>query len=262
MKITIITVARNSVKTIKHTIESVLSQTYKAIEYIIIDGYSTDGTLEIINKYKKRISKIISEKDKGIYDAINKGIKKAKGEIIGILNSDDVYENKNIIKEVAEIFKKKKTDSLYADLVYVDHDNINKTTRLWKSFNFTGGSFKKGFHPPHPTFFVKRKLFEKYGYYDINFKISADFELMLRFLEKYKISTYYLPKTIIRMRTGGTSNKNIINHLIGNINCYRAFKKNKIKVPVFYLFFRIIPKLFQFINVRNSRDHSLQERIK
>ncbi|MCK4799036.1 MAG: glycosyltransferase [Spirochaetes bacterium] len=246
MKISIITVVYNSKNTIKETIESVLHQDYPLIEYIIIDGQSNDGTLDIIKMYKDKISKLISEKDNGIYDAMNKGIKLANGDIIGILNSDDIFENNKVISKVVKIFKTNSINSLYADLKYVNRYDTDKIIRYWKSSPFIKNSFKNGWHPPHPTFFVKKEIYEKYGYYNLNFKISADFELMLRFLERYNISTYYLPESIIKMRIGGKSNMNIFNILLGNINCYKAFKFNNVNISLFYPFFRFASKIKQF----------------
>ena len=248
MKISIITVVRNNSSSIKDAIESVLRQTYNDIEYIIIDGSSTDGTLDIIQGYAKHITKIVSERDKGIYDAMNKGISLASGDIIGILNSDDVYFDENVIEEVIQAFEETLTDSLYGDLVYVEKNNLNKVVRYWKSSDFKIGSFAKGWHPPHPTFFTKKKLYEKYGLFDINMRISADFDLMLRFLEKDKITTSYLPKILVKMRTGGESNKSIRNIITSNISILKAFKKNNIPVNNFmYLFYRLMPKVIQRI---------------
>ncbi len=176
IKISFIIVVYNSKNTIKETIESVLHQDYPLIEYIIIDGQSNDGTLDIIKMYKDKISKLISEKDNGIYDAMNKGIKLANGDIIGILNSDDIFENNKVISKVVKIFKTNSINSLYADLKYVNRYDTDKIIRYWKSSPFIKNSFKNGWHPPHPTFFVKKEIYEKYGYYNLNFKISADFE--------------------------------------------------------------------------------------
>lgn len=248
MKISIITVSYNSVNTIRDTIESVLNQTYKDIEYIIIDGGSTDGTVELIKSYGNKIHKFVSEKDKGIYDAMNKGIRLATGDVIGILNSDDVYFDEFVIEKVVKIFNEKKVDSLYGDLYYVDRYDLNKVVRYWKSSNFKHGSFAKGWHPPHPTFFVKREIYEKYGMFDPTMEVSADFELMLRFLEKYHITTEYLPEIMIKMRTGGESNKNIKNIIAGNKSILRAFDKNGIKVnKLTYPFYRFIPKITQML---------------
>jgi len=248
MKISIITITYNSEKTIKDTIESILNQTYKNVEYIIVDGKSNDMTIEIVKSYKNKISKFISEKDNGIYDAMNKGLELATGDIIGILNSDDVYFDKYVIEGVVKRFKEKFVDSVYGDLYYVEENDVNKVVRYWKSSHFIEGSFAKGWHPPHPTFFVKREVYEKYGFFDLEMKVSADFELMLRFLEKYDISTTYLPKVLVRMRTGGESNKSIKNIIAGNKSILRAFDKNGIKVNKFmYVFYRFIPKIIQMI---------------
>jgi len=248
MKISIITVVRNSKGTIKDAIESVLNQTYKNIEYIIVDGGSTDGTVEIIKEYGNKIDKFISEPDDGIYDAMNKGIRLATGDIIGILNSDDVYFDNKVLEKVVEKFKETNVDSLYGDLYYVRESDLNTIVRYWKCSEFVRGSFSKGWHPPHPAFFVKRHIYEKYGYFDLSMKVSADFELMLRFLEKYKISTAYLPSVLVKMRTGGESNRSINNIITGNKFVLKAFDKNGIKVNKFlYLYYRLFPKVIQLI---------------
>jgi len=248
LKISIVTITYNSEKTIKDTIESVLSQTYKNIEYIIIDGSSSDRTIEMINSYGNKISKVISEKDDGIYDAMNKGLKLASGDVVGILNSDDVYFDDDTLEKVVEKFEEENIDSLYGDLFYVSEDDLTDVVRYWKSSIFQKGSFIKGWHPAHPTFFVKKEIYKKYGYFDLNMKVSADFELMLRFLEKYNISTSYLSQTLVRMRVGGESNGNIGNIIKGNKSILKAFDKNDITVNKFiYIFYRFIPKIVQII---------------
>jgi glycosyltransferase involved in cell wall biosynthesis len=248
LKVSIITITYNSEKTLVQTIESVLSQSYQNIEYIIIDGNSTDKTVEIIKSYGERVSIFLSEKDDGIYDAMNKGLKLATGDIVGILNSDDVYFNNRVIEDVVEVFKKEKCASVYGDLYYVAEDNLERVSRYWKSSPFKEGSFKQGWHPAHPTFFVKREIYEKYGYFDLNMKVSADFELMLRFLEKYAISTAYLPKVLVKMRLGGESNRSIQNIIKGNKSILKAFDKNEIEVKTFsYFFYRFVPKLTQML---------------
>lgn len=248
MKISIITVVYNNEKYIEESIQSIISQDYDNIEHIIIDGGSTDNTVNIIKKYKDNISLLISEKDKGIYDAMNKGLKSATGDIVGILNSDDIFIDANVIKKVDNIFKTKNVDCIYADVLYVDKDNTDKVIRKWISSDFIPGSFKKGWHPPHTTFFVKKSIYEKYGYIDDSLDVSADFELMLRFLEKHKVSTYYLNEVIIKMRIGGESNKSIFKILKGNINCYKAFKKNGLKVSPIYFLYRLVPKIGQYFH--------------
>jgi len=248
MKISIITVVRNNASTIKDTIDSVLKQTYSNVEYIVIDGSSTDGTIEIIQGYKKYIKKFISEKDKGVYDAMNKGINLATGDVIGLLNGDDVYFDETVLQNVANAFKKNESDCVYGDLYYVERNNLDEIVRYWKSSKFKKGSFARGWHPPHPTFFVKKEVYSKYGLYDIEMKVSADFDLMLRLLEKYNITSHYLPTILVRMRTGGMSNKTIKNIIISNQSILRSFDKYKIKINKFmYLIHRLLPKVMQMI---------------
>ena len=247
MKVSIITAVYNNTEFIEDCIRSVLDQSYKNIEHIIIDGGSTDGTLEVIKKYNKYISKWISESDKGIYDAINKGIDIATGDIVGILNSDDFYVNNEVINKIVKVFERRNIDAVYADLVYVDVKNTDRIVRFWKSGEYKEGSFKRGWHPPHPTFFVKKECYNKYGLYDLNFPVSADFELMLRLIEKYKIKVAYLPEVIIKMRIGGESNKSLINIFKGNLNVIKAFKKNNIDYCPLYPIYRLLPKLIDKI---------------
>jgi len=248
MKISIITIVWNNKDTIRDAIDSVLSQAYKDIEYIIVDGASSDGTVDIIKSYGDKISKFISEKDNGLYDAMNKGIALATGDVVGMLNSDDVYFDNKVIEKVVNQFKDKNTDSVYGDLYYVKENDLNEVVRYWKSSVFRQDSFAKGWHPPHPTFFVKKEIYQQYGLFDLNMKVSADFELMLRFLEKYKISTAYIPSVFVRMRTGGESNRSIKNIITGNKSILKAFDKNGIKVNKFmYLFYRFVPKIIQMI---------------
>jgi len=247
MKISIITPSFNSEKTIEETIKSVLSQTYNDIEYLIIDGGSRDRTLEIVDKYKDKISKIVSEPDKGIYDGMNKGIKLATGEIVGILNSDDLYFDESVIENVMKIFRENKIDCLWGDLVYFK-DDPNKFIRVWKGGNYKPGIFKTGWVPPHPTFFVKKEIYEKYGYFRLDFPVAADYELMLRFLEKYRIKGYYLPKFLVKMRVGGNANK-LKNIIKGNLECIRAWKVNGLKMPFYTPFFRMFRRIPQILKI-------------
>ena len=206
MRISIITCSYNAVNTIEETIKSVLSQKYINIEYIIIDGLSDDGTSGIIKKYSNKIYKLVSEKDSGIYNAMNKGIRLSGGDIIGFLNADDVYFDEFTINKVVKIFEGKKSDSVYGDLIYVSKDN-KKIKRYWKSGDFNRDNFKRGWMPPHPAFFVKRNIYERYGGFNEDYQISADYELMVRLLYKNRISTFYLPQIVVKMKTGGVSNK-------------------------------------------------------
>ncbi|MFA5033573.1 MAG: glycosyltransferase family 2 protein [bacterium] len=246
MKVSIITVAFNSEKFIEHAINTVLSQTYKNIEYIIIDGGSIDGTINIIKKHKDKIAKFISEQDNGIYDAMNKGLKMATGDIIGILNSDDFYADNFVIETVVKNIKNENADSCWGDLFYVDKENTSKIVRNWKSSQYSKNNFGKGWMPPHPTFFVKKQIYEKYGYFNLDFRTSADYEIMLRFLEKYKIKSCYIPKVLVKMRIGGKSNKNIKNIIKANIECYNAWKINELQINPIVFFIKPLLKVLQF----------------
>ncbi len=247
MKITLVTVCYNSEKTINNTIKSIILQNFTDFEYIIIDGNSNDNTLNIIkNALSGFKHKLISEPDNGIYDAMNKGINMASGDIIGFLNSDDIYINNNVLTEISNAFKNENIDALYADLYYVNRDNTDKIIRKWSTGKYIYGSFRKGWHPAHPTFFVKKEIYQKYGGFNLKFKLAADFELMLRFLEKHKISHTYLPKPIIKMRLGGATSKNLKNILHQNRECILAFKENNFSPPILYPFLRLLPKLGQF----------------
>lgn len=247
LKVSIITVVLNGKDTIGHTIESVLSQTYKGIEYILIDGGSTDGTVDIIKKHEDKIAYWISEPDRGIYDAMNKGINVATGEIVGILNSDDMYAETSVIEDVVNLVSKEKVDTCYGDLVYVDKDDTNKIIRHWKSGVYRKDMFKKGWMPPHPAFFVSRELYRKYGAFNTDFQIASDYELMLRFLYKFGCSTAYIPKILVKMRTGGNSRPSLTNTIKSNIECYRAWKVNGLNPNPITFILKPISKIVQYI---------------
>lgn len=246
-KVSIITVCYNSAKTIEDTIQSVVNQTYPNIEYIIIDGISTDNTLEIVNKYKDKITKIVSEKDNGLYDAINKGVNIATGNIIANINSDDFYTNPNVIEEIVALFEKENLDASYADLDYVDRVDTSKITRHWKSGNYQHGIFFNGWMPPHPTFFVKKKIYQQYGTFNLAFKSAADYEIMLRFIHKHQIKIGYLPKVIVKMRIGGVSNISISNRLKANREDKKAWLVNGLKPKPYTLLFKPLSKIGQFL---------------
>lgn len=231
MKISIITVTYNSEKTIEDTLKSIQSQTYKNFEHIVIDGASTDGTLNIVRSFSNTI--VSSEPDNGIYDAMNKGLKLVSGDIIGILNSDDFYSSSNVLQLVVDAFCVNNIDSVYGDLQYVSQNNLNKVVRYWKAGRFKRERFLNGWMPPHPTFFVKRKCYQKYGCFDLDFDSAADYELMLRFLFKHQITTDYIPEVLIKMRVGGKSNASLMNRYRANKEDKLAWKKNGLK-PKFY----------------------------
>lgn len=248
MKISIITACKNSIETIDECINSVLSQNYPDLEYIIVDGESTDGTLDIIKSHEPDISRWLSGKDTGIYDAMNKGISLATGDVIGFLNSDDLYAGPDILEIVAEAFENNDIDSCYGDLEYVSKNDTDKIIRYWKSCEINYESFKSGWHPPHPTFFVKRSIYDKFGTFDTKYKIGSDYALMLKLLLKHRIKTMYVPEVMVKMRVGGDSNRSFINIFRANIECYRAWKRNDLDISLFFILRKPLGKLFQYIN--------------
>lgn len=236
--------------TIENTVISVANQKNVEVEHIIIDGVSTDGTIEIVNKYNC-ISKFVSEPDRGIYDAMNKGIALATGDVIGTLNADDFYANENVLEDVAKVFSDSNVDACYGDLVYVSQQNPNKIVRYWKSRGYVSGLFKSGWMPAHPTFFVRKSIYQRLGVFNLNYKIASDFELLFRFIEQHKIRTKYIPKVLVNMRLGGTTNKNLSNIL----------KQNKEIVAILngyypdfstvnFVLKKLINRFFQFVNHR------------
>jgi glycosyltransferase len=251
LKVSIITVVWNNKDTIKDAIESVLAQTYKDIEYIVVDGASSDGTLEVIKRYEKKIDKFISEKDSGIYDAMNKGLALSSGDIVGVLNSDDFFASDDIIQTVVDEFRSKDIDCLYADLEYVDAQDTSKVVRYWKSKEFDPSLFKKGWHPAHPTFYVKKEFYDKYGFFDLEFKIASDYEIMLRFLQKYQLRPSYVNKTFVKMRIGGASNGSIRNIFKANMESYRSWKKNDLYINPFMFLLKPLSKILQLFKVKS-----------
>ncbi|MBC7694911.1 MAG: glycosyltransferase [Burkholderiales bacterium] len=245
MKVSIITITYNSESTLIDTIDSVLNQTYRDIEYIIVDGASTDDTISIVHSYKEKITKFISEKDNGLYDALNKGIAMASGDVIGILHSDDFYTSHHIIENVVNTFQANHSDAVYADLYYVDKDDTNKIFRKWKSGHYKHGMFLNGWMPPHPTFFVKKSSYEKYGCFNLDLVSAADYELMLRFIHKHQIKLAYLPEFIIKMRVGGKSNVSLKNRIRANKEDKKAWKMNGLN-PYFYtMYLKPLRKIIQ-----------------
>lgn len=245
MKVSIITVTFNSEEFIACCIDSVHNQTYSDIEHIIIDGGSTDKTLEIIKSRENRVETIISEKDDGIYDAMNKGLNYVTGDIVAYLNSDDLYESNNTIERIVQEFEKTECDATVGSLTYVDQNNIDKVIRYWHVPPFSKGAFAKGWHSAHLPFFAKRELYEKYGNYNTDLKIAADFEIMLRYMERYSVSVSTIPEVIGRMRVGGVSNRSLKNILEGNREIRYAFKLNGISVSPFYTIKRLFQKTLQ-----------------
>ena len=248
MKISIITVVYNNSSTIEDTINSIINQTYGEIEYIIIDGASTDGTLDIINKYIDAIDIFISEKDHGIYDAMNKGIKLATGEVIGILNSDDIYFNNFVIETIVTAFElEKDLDILYGNLVYVKKHNINHIVRNWISKSYYNKYFDYGNVPPHPSLFIKNIVYKKSGLFNLDFRLAADYEFMLRIFKSNLYKNRYIPSTIVKMRLGGATNNSIKNIVKGNVEILNAWKINGLHAPFTLMFVRFFKRFTQFI---------------
>ncbi|TAN12877.1 MAG: glycosyltransferase [Chitinophagaceae bacterium] len=246
MKVSIITISYNSCNTIRDTIESVIAQDYSDIEYIIIDGNSNDGTKDIINSYKDKISIFLSEKDNGIYDAMNKGISLASGDLIGIINSDDCYANNQVISNVVGQILETNCDALYGDLIYLNN-KTGKPIRKWSSGKYKKDLFKYGWMPPHPTFFVKREIYKRYGSYNTLLKNSADYELMLRFIHRYEVTVTYLPEILVKMKTGGVSNSSFKNRWNANKEDILAWKLNNLCPLYITRWLKPCRKLLQFV---------------
>lgn len=249
MKVSIITVVYNNQTAIAQAINSVLSQDYSDIEYIVIDGASTDRTREIIQSYGEKIDKFISEPDQGIYDAMNKGLNLVTGDIVGILNSDDVYANNQVISQVVREFKQKSVDLVFADIVYVKPENLNRVVRYYSSHNFHSWKFAWGWMPAHPSCFLKREVYEKYGHFKTDYKIASDYEILVRFMAKYKISYSYMPQVLVKMRTGGVSNKNLLSNWILNTEIIRACRENGINTNILKVLSKYLTKIFQIIKI-------------
>jgi glycosyltransferase involved in cell wall biosynthesis len=252
MKVSIITVVYNNVETISTAIESVLSQTYFDKEYIIIDGGSTDGTMEKVASYGNDIDVIVSEPDKGIYDAMNKGLSLATGDIIAVLNSDDFYSTEYVIERVVSEFILNKSDCVFGDLHYVDAGDVSKVFRYWISGAYKPGSFLFGWMPPHPTFFVKKSMYDQFGKFNTKLKSAADYELMLRLVHVNKIKINYIPEVLVKMRIGGVSNSSFKNRLRSNLEDRKAWEMNGIKPYFFTLYLKPLRKVSQFMKAMPS----------
>ena len=254
MKISIITVCFNSEEYIASAIESVLEQDYTDIEYIVVDGNSSDRTLDIIKSFECSFEgrlKWISEPDNGLYDAMNKGIKMATGDVVGILNSDDFYNHADCITLIVNALLDEHIDSCFADVRFVKPSDLNKTVRYYSSGKFNPSKFRYGYMPAHPSFFVRKRCFEQYGYYKTDYQIAADYELLVRFLQANKITYKYLPLDIIKMRTGGKSTKNWKSNYVLNKEIVRGCRENGISTSMCLLFFKYFVKVFEFIKTRD-----------
>ncbi|OQY15941.1 MAG: glycosyl transferase [Desulfobacteraceae bacterium 4572_35.1] len=246
MKVSIVTVCYNSEATIRDTIESVLAQSYSDIEYIIVDGASSDRTMAIIDEYRDRITNVVSESDKGIYDAMNKGIKLATGDVVGILNSDDFYQNNAVIHDVVCHFDSfTDSDVVFGDVVFVAPGNLEKIIRFYRSGHFRPWKLRFGWMPPHPATFIKKRAYDQFGLYSLGFKISSDYEMFVRLLLVHKLSFSRINKVLVRMRTGGVSTAGIKSRLLLNKEIVRACRKNGIYTNLLFVLSKLPFKLME-----------------
>jgi glycosyltransferase involved in cell wall biosynthesis len=248
LKVSIVTVSYNSASTIKDTIDSVASQTYDNIEYIVVDGNSKDGTVDIVTSYSKVIDKVVSEPDKGIYDAMNKGIRLATGDIIGILNSDDFYETTTVIEDIVKHFKNNKSaDMVFGDVVFVEPNNLKKVVRYYSSEKFKCSKLRLGWMPPHPATFIRKSVYDQYGLYKLGYKISADYEMFVRLLMVAKLSFSRIDKIIVRMRSGGASTDGIQSSITLNKEIVKACRENGVYTNLFIVLLKMPFKLLELI---------------
>ncbi|MFM2429986.1 MAG: hypothetical protein RLZZ511_1199 [Cyanobacteriota bacterium] len=252
LKVSIVTSTYNSDSTVQDTIESVLAQDYPDVEYIIVDGASRDRTIEIVQSYGNKISKFISEPDQGMYDAMNKGITMSTGDVVGILNSDDFYTDETIISQVVQALEVSQADAVFGDLVYVNTDNLNKIVRYYSSAKFRPRLFAYGWMPAHPTFFVKRSAYQQYGFFQTDYKIAADYELLTRFLAKHNLPYTYIQTVMVCMRTGGASTNSLKSNWILNREIIRACRENGIKTNWFKVLSKYFTKVFQLVRRPSS----------
>lgn len=254
-RISLITVCWNAERTIADTLQSIDAQTYRDFEHIIIDGGSQDSTLAIIASAPAENRRVLSGRDGGIYEAMNKGIGLASGDIIGFLNADDTFESNDSLGTMAAALDDEAYDGCYGDLVYVSNRQIDRKIRYWKSRAFKPGFFARGWCPPHPTFYVRRSIYERFGRFDLRYRLAADVELMMRFLEVARISTIYIPRVLVRMRLGGATNKNVQNISRQNKEVLRALADHGLKVSTsMFWAFKIVSRLGQFMMRNRPQD--------
>ena len=250
--ISVVTVALNAAGTIRGCLHSVRSQTHPA-EHVVVDGGSNDGTLDILAECAGNLARVVSEPDDGIYHAMNKGIGMAGGDVIGILNADDFYADENTLAEVAEVFAGSGADSCYGDLVYVDPADVARVLRSWRAGAFARDKFRWGWMPPHPTFFVRAPLYRKYGVFNTSLGSAADYELMLRLLLKHRITTAYIPRVLVRMRSGGVSNASLKNRILANHMDRKAWQVNHLRPYPWTLWLKPLRKVTQYVGQRPWR---------
>jgi len=254
MRISIITVTYNSAATLHDTLKSVAAQDYPDIEHILVDGASRDNTVDIIKSYP-HVKKWVSEKDSGLYDAINKGIRMADGDVVGILNSDDFFPSNGVVSTIAAAFENNKVDAVFGDIAFVRPANLDKVIRLYSSKKFTPRRFAYGYMPAHPSFYVRKSCYDNLGLYKFDYSIAADYELLMRFIYKHSVSYFYIPEILVYMRTGGVSNKNILSRYTLNKEIVRACKENGVHTNMAVLSLKYFNKVFEFVKpiIRGNR---------
>jgi len=248
MKVSVITAIRNCGEFLESNIDSVHSQSYSNIEHIIIDAGSNDATTAIMDANRSKIAHYVSEKDRGIYDGINKGLRLATGDVIAMLNGDDIYVDENVINDIVNAFENSGTDAVYGDIVYVNKIDTNKVIRYWRAGEGDRAKILSGWMPPHPALFIKKEIYDKYGLFNTNFKISADYEIILRFLYMHRISMYYMHRLCVKMRTGGISNRSFLTIARKSYEDYKAWKIYGLKKAGYAVAlknFRKIPQFFR-----------------
>lgn len=247
MKISVITAVYNRASTIETAIQSVIAQKDVDVEYVIIDGNSTDGTDKVIQQYQHSIHQYIRESDDGIYDALNKGVNVSTGDVVGFIHADDFIAEKHTLKHVAQALSDDELDGVYGDLVYVDETNTNRITRYWNAGQYDSNKFRFGWMPPHPTVYLRRSCYEKFGLFNLQMKTAADYELMLRMMVKHKIRMKYIPEVMVRMRSGGASNASVKNRLNANRDDQLAWSMNGLRAPLGLRFLKPLRKIGQFL---------------
>ena len=250
-----ITICYNSSKTISDTLDTVAIQTHSDIEHLVIDGASKDGTVEIVRNHVNPQIRLISESDKGIYDAMNKGLSKAMGDVVGFLNSDDFYADDAVLAKIANAFQDPEVEACYADLVYVNKDN-RSIVRYWKSKPFSKGDFAKGWCPAHPTFYVRKSAIERLGFFDQSYKLGADVEFMMRYLEREQVCAAYIPHVLVHMRLGGATNQSLENIVLQNKEIIAALRKNGVPFSkMWFVINKLVSRLWQFTAGYVKRYH-------
>ena len=248
MKISIITVTYNCGHVLDNCLDSVAKQSYDSVEHIVIDGASIDGTLDILEAHHSQLAMLVSEPDGGIYDAMNKGLALASGDIVGFLNADDFYASDDVLRRVTKIFEEYHLlDACYADLIYTGQIDTSHTVRFWQSDDFVPGAFSRGWCPPHPTFFVRRSVYKRFGGFDLTYRLASDVELMMRFLEVHKIHVRHVPEVWVKMRLGGTTNKSLKNIWVQNQEVLHAMRSHGLSAnPIRFFVHKLLSRGKQF----------------